>query len=418
VNLAREDARRGRRIERLTQLYYATSPTAIDGRDYLCTLGARPRRSATRPSADSTSTMPVGVCVVTGFLGSGKTTLVNYVLKADHGFRIAVVLNDFGAELGVEKMLVQQDGVDGDNAGRTLVEDWVELNNGCVCCTVKGTLVQTIEGLLEKRREMGEKFDFILLETTGLADPGPVAQELWVDDELVEEDGAVLDSIVTLVDASNIERQLEENAEATLQVAYADTILLNKADLVKEEDLERIKRRIEAINAEAEEVVTTRSCVDLGIVLNQGTVAAGGRGRKPVLSSFAAAPSSVITSGGGFWAKGVEKYAPASVHDTSIRTVCVAVPGYLDARLFEDWLEDLLWERRKEDGGVDILRAKGLVYTAGSRNRRVLQAVREVYEITDGPVETNPENVMNKFVFIGRNLDERAMTAALQRCVT
>ena len=160
--------------------------------------------------------MPVGVCVITGFLGSGKTTLVNYILKADHGYRIAVILNDFGAELGVEKMLVQQDGVDGDNESRTLVEDWVELNNGCVCCTVKGSLVQTIEGLLEKRKEMGEKFDFILLETTGLADPGPVARELWVDDELVEEDGAVLDSIVTLVDASNIEKQIEENKEATL----------------------------------------------------------------------------------------------------------------------------------------------------------------------------------------------------------
>lgn len=242
--------------------------------------------------------MPVGVCVITGFLGSGKTTLVNYILKADHGYRIAVILNDFGAELGVEKMLVQQDGVDGDNASRTLVEDWVELNNGCVCCTVKGSLVQTIEGLLEKRKEMGEKFDFILLETTGLADPGPVARELWVDDELVEEDGAVLDSIVTLVDASNIEKQIEENKEATLQVAYADTILLNKADLVKAEDLERVKARIAAINAEAEIVVTTRSSVDLGIVLNQGTVAGGGRGRKPVLGEFASAPPSAVVASG------------------------------------------------------------------------------------------------------------------------
>ena len=363
--------------------------------------------------------MPVGVCVITGFLGSGKTTLVNYILKADHGYRIAVILNDFGAELGVEKMLVQQDGVDGDNASRTLVEDWVELNNGCVCCTVKGSLVQTIEGLLEKRKEMGEKFDFILLETTGLADPGPVARELWVDDELVEEDGAVLDSIVTLVDASNIEKQIEENKEATLQVAYADTILLNKADLVKAEDLERVKARIAAINAEAEIVVTTRSSVDLGIVLNQGTVAGGGRGWKPVLGEFASAPpSAVVASGGGFWAKGVEKYAPASsVHTSDISTVCIATSGFLDGESFQNWLEDLLWERRNDEGGADILRAKGLVYTAGSDKRRVLQAVREVYEITDGPVEENSDEVMNKLVFIGRNLDEDALAVGLKSCV-
>lgn len=362
--------------------------------------------------------MPVGVCVITGFLGSGKTTLVNYVLKADHGYRIAVVLNDFGAELGVEKMLVQQDGVDGTNESRTLVEDWVELNNGCVCCTVKGTLVQTIEGLLEKRREMGEKFDFILLETTGLADPGPVARELWVDDELVEEDGAVLDSIVTLVDASNVEKQLEENKEATLQVAYADTILLNKSDLVQVEDVERIKARLETINAEAEIVVTMRSKVDLGIVLNQGTVAAGGRGKKPVLSAFAAAPpSAVLSSGGGFWAKGVEKIAPSSVHDAQIRTVCVAARGFMEVSAFERWFEDLLWERRNDEGGPDILRAKGLLYTSGSDKRRVLQAVREVYEITDGPVEENLEEAMNKVVFIGRNLDEKALAAGLEACI-
>ena len=169
---------------------------------------------------------PTGVTVVTGFLGAGKTTLVNYVLNADHGYRVAVILNDFGASLGVEKMLVQ-DKPDGDNA----VEEWVELNNGCVCCTVKGSLVQTIDNLLEKRAATGRKFDFILLETTGLADPGPVAQELWVDDEILEEDGAVLDAVVTLVDASNIERQLAENKEASLQIAYADTVVLNKCDI-------------------------------------------------------------------------------------------------------------------------------------------------------------------------------------------
>ena len=219
---------------------------------------------------------PTGVTVVTGFLGAGKTTLVNYVLNADHGYRVAVILNDFGAELGVEKMLVQ-DKPDGDNA----VEEWVELNNGCVCCTVKGSLVQTIDNLLEKRASTGRKFDFILLETTGLADPGPVAQELWVDDEILEEDGAVLDAVVTLVDASNIERQLSEGKEASLQIAYADTVVLNKCDLVSERDLERVSELVAGINAEAKIVRSTRSVVEIYGPLSISLVYSTGRSVTP-----------------------------------------------------------------------------------------------------------------------------------------
>jgi G3E family GTPase len=270
---------------------------------------------------------PTGVTVVTGFLGAGKTTLVNYVLNADHGYRVAVILNDFGASLGVEKMLVQ-DKPDGDNA----VEEWVELNNGCVCCTVKGSLVQTIDNLLEKRAATGRKFDFILLETTGLADPGPVAQELWVDDEILEEDGAVLDAVVTLVDASNIERQLAENKEASLQIAYADTVVLNKCDTVSERDLERVEALVAGINAEAKVVRSTRSVVELGVILNQGAVSSAGRrtGVRPTLTSELATEAPAP----GFWAKGVEKYAKTQplgeVHDRSIRTICLVAEGRVD----------------------------------------------------------------------------------------
>ena len=219
---------------------------------------------------------PTGITVVTGMLGAGKTTLVNYVLNADHGYRVAVILNEFGAELGVEKMLVQ-DKPDGDAA----VEEWVEMNNGCVCCTVKGSLIQTIDNLLERRAATGRKFDFILLETTGLADPGPVAQELWVDDELLDDDCAVLDAVVTLVDASNVHRQLRENKETALQIAFADTLVLNKTDLVSDADLEEVERTVAGINADARVVRATRSVVNLAHVLNQGAVTvAGRRGRK------------------------------------------------------------------------------------------------------------------------------------------
>jgi|TARA_B110000977_G_scaffold102110_2_gene133614 G3E family GTPase len=174
--------------------------------------------------------MPLtGITVVTGFLGSGKTTLVNHVLTGDHGYKVAVILNEFGADIGVEKMLVT-DNPDGETASATADDDdWVEMNNGCVCCTVKGSLIQTIDALLEKRRQSEKPpFDFILLETTGLADPGPVAQELWVDDELLEENenSAVLDAVVTLVDASNVLRQLK----GTYCISQIPTPFAHKTD--------------------------------------------------------------------------------------------------------------------------------------------------------------------------------------------
>ena len=311
--------------------------------------------------------MPLtGITVVTGFLGAGKTTLVNHVLSADHGYRVAVILNEFGADIGVEKMLV----TDNPNGETVVDEDWVEMNNGCVCCTVKGSLIQTIDGLLERRAASGSRFDFILLETTGLADPGPVAQELWVDDELLEEDSAVLDAVVTLVDASNVARQLRETKEASLQIAFADTLVLNKTDLVASEpELEAIEESLRVINAEARIVRAERSAVDLGLILNQGAVTvAGRRGRKPTLGDLARdVPPAVATRGAGFWARGVERYAPGAttrsdtqsaptrgllspVHDASIRTVCLAAEGALDRRAFEAWLEDALWELRGGGG--------------------------------------------------------------------
>lgn len=396
--------------------------------------------------------MPLtGITVVTGFLGAGKTTLVNHVLSADHGYRVAVILNEFGADIGVEKMLV----TDNPNGETVVDEDWVEMNNGCVCCTVKGSLIQTIDGLLERRAASGSRFDFILLETTGLADPGPVAQELWVDDELLEEDSAVLDAVVTLVDASNVARQLRETKEASLQIAFADTLVLNKTDLVASEpELEAIEESLRVINAEARIVRAERSAVDLGLILNQGAVTvAGRRGRKPTLGDLARdVPPAVATRGAGFWARGVERYAPGAttrsdtqsaptrgllspVHDASIRTVCLAAEGALDRRAFEAWLEDALWERgaaAADEGGepaLEVLRAKGVLFvddddgelgtTTATRayKKLVLQAVREVYEITPGPPAETGERRMNKVVLIGRGLSEAALLPGFEATV-
>ncbi|KAH7352652.1 hypothetical protein KP509_19G056400 [Ceratopteris richardii] len=165
---------------------------------------------------ESTSKLEsIGITVITGYLGAGKTTLVNYILKSEHGKRIAVILNEFGEELGIEKAMINQ------GHKSSLVEEWIELPNGCVCCSVKHSLVQALEQLAERP----ERFDYILLETTGLANPGSLASVLWVDDEL--ESTIHLNSVITVVDAKNFNRQLHghkehgEISEAFLQIAYA-----------------------------------------------------------------------------------------------------------------------------------------------------------------------------------------------------
>ncbi|PNW88957.1 hypothetical protein CHLRE_01g052000v5 [Chlamydomonas reinhardtii] len=208
----------------------------------------------------------VPVTIVTGFLGAGKTTLVKHILTANHGYRIAVILNEFGEDVGIESSFVQsQEGLQGTDG------EWVELTNGCMCCAVKSDFLQALESLLE--RPGGRRFDYILIETSGLANPGPIATALWTDAEL--ESRVNLDGVVTVVDAVNIDRQLHEPRprgavnEAQLQVAYADIVLLNKLDLVDEEALIRSEADIRAINSGVNIVRTSRAVVDLGLILNR-----------------------------------------------------------------------------------------------------------------------------------------------------
>lgn len=173
----------------------------------------------------------IPVTVLTGFLGSGKTTLLNRILTESHGQRIAVIENEFG-EIGVDQELVI-------NAE----EEIFEMNNGCICCTVRGDLIRILGNLMTRR----DRFDRIVLETTGLANPGPVAQTFFVDDTMREK--FALDGIVTMVDAHHFEQQLLDSEETRTQVAFADVIVLNKADLVSEEDLDALERRVRSINA-------------------------------------------------------------------------------------------------------------------------------------------------------------------------
>jgi G3E family GTPase len=194
----------------------------------------------------------VPVTIITGFLGSGKTTLLNHILTSNHGKKIAVIENEFG-EIGVDNELV----INAD-------EEIFEMNNGCICCSVRGDLIRILSKLMKRK----DKFDYVIVETTGLADPSPVAQTFFVDDEIQE--NFKLDSIVTLVDAKHIKEHINRNTECKEQIAFSDVILLNKIDLIKEQELLLLKSLIKSNNKMAKIYETENSIIEIDKILNVG----------------------------------------------------------------------------------------------------------------------------------------------------
>jgi G3E family GTPase len=314
----------------------------------------------------------IPVTVLTGYLGAGKTTLLNRILTEPHGKRYAVIVNDFG-EIGVDNDLVV--GAD---------EEVFEMNNGCICCTVRGDLIRIMDGLMKRKG----KFDAIIVETTGLADPAPVAQTFFVDQDV--SDAAKLDAVVTVADAKWLTDRLKDAPEAKNQIAFADVIILNKIDLVGPDELAAVEDRIRAINPYAR-IHRAKNCqVPIAEVLNRNAFDL----------------DRIIELAPDFLEEGHHHH-----HDEDMQSVSVRHPGAVDPDKFMPWISDLT-----QCEGPNILRCKGIVAFPGEPKRFVFQGV---HMILDGDLQDtwkDGETRQSRVVFIGRNLDEDAIREGFLSC--
>ena len=351
----------------------------------------------------------IPVTVLTGYLGAGKTTLLNRILTEDHGKRYAVIVNEFG-EIGIDNDLVV--GAD---------EDVFEMNNGCVCCTVRGDLIRVVSGLMKRQRPGKPAFDAIIVETTGLADPGPVAQTFFVDDDVKAK--TVLDSVTALVDAKHVMARLDDSKEAREQVAFADRIILNKVDLASEAELAQVEARLRALNPLAPITRAERSNVPLDQVLGLGAFdLARILDVKPEFANPAhGEPGHVHDEHCGHdhdhdhhdHDHGHDHHhgARGHAHQDDIKGISLSLDRPIDGQKFTAWLDRLLGEQ-----GQNILRAKGIIDVKGEDRRLVFQAVHMILE-GDLQREWGPdERRWSRAVFIGRDLDEAALKAGFEAC--
>lgn len=324
------------------------------------------------PAAPPGAADQIPVTVLTGYLGAGKTTLLNRILSENHGRKFAVVINEFG-ELGVDNDLV----VDAD-------EEVFEMNNGCICCTVRGDLIRIIGGLMRRKG----RFDGIIVETTGLADPAPVAQTFFVDEDVKR--ATRLDAIVTVVDAKHLPARLKDSSEAQEQVAFADIVVLNKMDLVTPAEADEVERMIKAINPYAEIRRSTKSDVPLDAVI----------GRDAFNLSRILEKEPDFLSG-----------EDHHEHDSAVNSVSFEVSRPIDAEKFNVWINQLLQSK-----GQDLLRTKGILHYAGDPRRFAFQAV---HMIADGDYigeakDGDPRK--SKIVFIGRDLNRPQLRRGFEAC--
>lgn len=329
----------------------------------------------------------VPVTLLTGFLGAGKTTFLNYILTQNHGKRIAVVQNEFGEELGIERALLM-----GKNDEK--VQEWMELPNGCICCTVRDELVLTLEALIQRR----DRFNYIFIETTGMADPGPLATSLWLDEDLGS--ALYLDSIITIVDAKNLlyhlnkrETKIETYNEAQKQIAFADLLIVNKTDLVTDKEIQVLTDTIKTINIFAPYILTQRSVVSLDDVLDIKAYDAN-----KLDSNF----------------NKLDKIEQNDIHhhhhhhhaqESDVKAFSIKIEGDCKSKKdLETWLGKLMWEKSYE-----IYRIKGEIAIMNDEYRYIVQGVHDNFEIsqtdfkwtesTPSPTLSTSEKVKEKNTF-------------------
>src|SRR6478609_3608291 len=318
----------------------------------------------------------IPVTILTGFLGSGKTTLLNRILKEDHGQKIAVIENEFG-ETGVDNAIIEKSD-----------EQIIEMNNGCICCTVRGDLIRILGTLKEKRDQGSLKFDRVVIETTGMADPGPVAQTFFTDEEIGNY--YLLDSIITLVDAKHAPKQLDEFHEAQEQVGFADRILLSKTDLTAEDETQQLIQRLKRMNP-----------------------------RAPIKKvHFGEAPIAEVLDIRGFNLNAILQLDPEFLvdshheHHDELESFVFKSAKPFDGQKLEQFLSGMI-----QVYGPDLLRYKGVLWMKGNPRRVVFQGVHMMMGGDMGKPWGKGEKKRSIMVFIGKKLPKDLFIAGLEECL-
>jgi G3E family GTPase len=336
-------------------------------------------------TAAANPTKKASVIILTGFLGSGKTTLLNRILTGDHGRRVAVIMNEFG-EVGIDHHLLLSSD-----------QEVVQMNNGCVCCTVRGDLVKSFFQLMEHR----DKFDTVVIETTGLAEPAPVAQSIYADERI--RSAFTLAGVVTVVDAKYIATRLEESAEACEQIAFADLIVLNKTDLSTPEKLDETEQQIGRLNKIAKVERAKNSEIELSKIFDIGNIDFAHK-----LEGFDHHDDHDDYHDGHDHHHGHHHHN----HLQNIDTVCIEKAGALDGFKVSLWFRQVIAEF-----GDKILRMKGILDLKGDNDQFLLQGVHWDFEGRPGRSWGEDEERVNRVVFIGRKLDPNKIAKGFGDCV-